>query len=64
MDPNAALRELRAIMALIREHRRMTPEQLDHMAELFDALDGWLSRGGFFPSPWALGISAAEVGAE
>jgi len=64
MDPNAALRELRDIMALIKSHRRMTSEQLDHMAELFDGLDEWLSRGGFFPTPWAIGISAAEVGAE
>ncbi|AYD82072.1 HNH endonuclease [Mycobacterium phage Saguaro] len=64
MDPDAALRELRAIMALIKSHRRMTSEQLDHMVELFEGLDAWLSCGGFVPGPWRVGLAAAEIGGE
>lgn len=64
MDPDAALREIRAIMALIKAHRRMTVEQIDHLGELVDGLDAWLTRGGFFPAAWRHGQSAAENGAE
>lgn len=64
MDPNATLRELRDIFTLIKAHRRMTSEQLDHAAELFEALDGWLARGGFLPAAWRVGLAAAEVGGE
>lgn len=52
MDPNAALRELRDITALIKQHRRMTQDQLDHMSELFEGLDNWITQGGFLPKVW------------
>lgn len=53
MDPDAALAEIRDTMALIKAHRRVTPEQLDRMAELFEALDDWLTvRHGLLPMPW------------
>jgi hypothetical protein len=41
MDPNAAL-------ALIRDTGSSPEERL----EAFEALDGWLSRGGFLPADW------------
>lgn len=44
MDPNETLRLARVMTAFCAasddEHSR-------NLAELFDALDGWLSRGGF-----------------
>jgi hypothetical protein len=52
MDPDAALREIRATLTLIKAHRRMTHAQLDHLAELFDGLDGWITMGGFLPAAW------------
>jgi hypothetical protein len=43
MDPNATLAAIR--IAIANHHD-------DDVAELFDALDGWISRGGFLPSDW------------
>lgn len=75
MDPDVALNELRAITAIIRmtpaEHRQLTAEQITDLGERFDALDGWMTSGGFMPVAWRYArmplyaaISAAEVGAE
>lgn len=55
MDPNMTLHELRelcgeALAAAEGEPTRLTA--LD-IAEKFDALDQWMSRGGFAPSAWA-----------
>ena len=53
MDPNEALRRLRALVATIRgsmnhyDHR-----QVDDLIETFDALDDWLTKGGFLPATW------------
>ena len=65
MDPDAALREIRAIMVLIKAHRRMTQAQLDHLTELWEGLDDWLTvRHGFLPTAWRHGMAAAEYGGE
>lgn len=52
MDPNAALeairREIRLLDAVAPPGS--APERL---VEAFDALDEWLSRGGFLPSDWS-----------
>lgn len=57
MDINETLRELREITAT--ENDRTEPieayaaiEALGRFAELFDALDVWLTRGGFTPDAW------------
>lgn len=70
MDPNANLREQREIAAEINAIRdnldpitdAFTSDQLDRLehlalrlAELVEALDEWLNRGGFLPrrvAPW------------
>lgn len=57
MDPNETLRRLRDIAALVL-HLADTddngvPEPMLEMAELFDGLDTWLTRGGFLPDAWA-----------
>jgi hypothetical protein len=61
MDPNANLEELRRLAA---EILNMTVEQMGEtetgdlmaratrLAELIEALDGWLTKGGFLPSAW------------
>lgn len=49
MDPNAALNELREMVAAINNGR--TPD-LEHLAEVFEGLDDWISRGGFLPTDW------------
>jgi len=54
MDPNANLAEQRRIVA------RMLDEESEHidtgdavrLAELAQALDEWISKGGFLPDAW------------
>jgi hypothetical protein len=51
MDPNAALAELRGLYADLLD----TEEDDDHVmriAELTQALDQWLTGGGFLPNEW------------
>ena len=56
MDPNATLAEARALAAAITAGSLTTQdnavENAERMAELFDALDQWLSKGGFLPRAW------------
>lgn len=47
MDPNETLRRLRELCAL--DNCRLFAEEI---ADLFEALDQWLSKGGFLPEPW------------
>lgn len=46
MDVNAALDELRAII------NRRDPEEYERALELVEAIDQWLSKGGFLPNAW------------
>lgn len=77
MDPNATLDELRALCARVRAGSRLSQTDVERGAELFDALDGFIVRGGFLPEAWVLaririvqasnylpGGSAAEHGGE
>lgn len=54
MDPNETLRLLRLTVAQMRadEHPDIRKAHADEIAEYFDALDEWLSRGGFLPEAW------------
>lgn len=53
MDPNDALELIREALDRLRD-----PEESDWndaaitLAELVEALDEWLSKGGFMPAPW------------
>lgn len=54
MDPNEALRISRM---LVREaHASFTShledEEIARLVEAFDALDQWLTNGGFLPAAW------------
>lgn len=55
MDPNAALEEARELSAQIQkdfENDKVSEYDANRLAELFQALDGWLSKSGFLPSAW------------
>lgn len=66
MDPETTLGELRALtaeglaiwddMGKVTRHGSQGEARLAEigreMAEKFEALDGWLSRGGFAPAAW------------
>ena len=54
MDPNAALKSAREclITACTTDDDEIKEEALTNMMGAFDALDGWLSHGGFLPADW------------
>lgn len=52
MDPNATLARLRELAA---DGTHLTMTETEEMAELFEALDAWMSKGGFMPSDWSWG---------
>ena len=59
MDPTANLREQLQLAARIqrcadREHAAChCRDSADRLADLVQALDQWIQRGGFVPEPWA-----------
>jgi len=56
MDPNANLKELLELAQEIREaydaDETISEADSARLAELVEALDGWLSKGGFLPGKW------------
>ncbi len=50
MDPNATLDRLRELVMEYRDHGAI--ETAEELADDFDSLDQWLSRGGFLPRDW------------
>jgi hypothetical protein len=61
MDPEQALAEARAALADYRtaqtnnrDHRddHLVVDAADRLADAFEALDGWLSAGGYRPDDW------------
>lgn len=54
MDPDECLRELREQLAVWRETTSMTERIVatEKIAELFEALDDWMSKDGFLPIQW------------
>jgi hypothetical protein len=50
VDPNITLEEIRAIL---RTHRLGQPGDVGLLLDLWEALDHWLTRGGFLPDQWA-----------
>ncbi len=58
MDPQATLNQLRELVTEVRQSDAFNLEQLAglaiDLANNVEALDGWLSRGGFLPSSWVV----------
>ncbi len=54
MDPNANLAEQRRLVVAILADDSASdlPEKAQRLAELAQALDEWLSNGGFLPYSW------------
>lgn len=56
MDPNACLARIRALLPLMfvedGEDYRPDQDTVTELAQHVEALDGWLSKGGFLPSAW------------
>lgn len=54
MDPNETLRQLRSMVADAGDEAsaEWLLDNGDRFVELFDGLDGWLSKGGFPPEEW------------
>jgi hypothetical protein len=49
MDPNAALKEIRALLDSALDGDR---QDALRVCELVKGLDGWISHGGFLPAAW------------
>jgi len=52
MDPNAALANLRALVAESEAGDVDPRDTAEEFHEQFAALDEWLSKGGFLPTAW------------
>jgi hypothetical protein len=64
MDINETLRVLRDACSRNRDKEFMSDDDATTMVEGFDALDEWLSKGGFLPVDWrsaTVGIGTRDV---
>lgn len=54
MDPTATLIAIRALVKVIHENNdsERWEELATDLAEVAEALDGWMTRGGFLPVQW------------
>ncbi len=57
MDPNETLRQIREAIQAFDDNYGEPPSESAATAvlDLFEALDGWLSKGGFLPDDWQAG---------
>lgn len=57
MDPNETLRLIRLTAKQYRTDRRgpLATAHADQLVEFIDALDEWLTKGGFPPEDWKTG---------
>ena len=58
MDPNANLREqrerARQIIAMLDADDPIDPNDAGRLADLVEALDDWITSGGFLPDRWQI----------
>lgn len=52
MDPNANLAEQRRLTARILNNESDASQDALRLAELAEALDEWITKGGFLPDAW------------
>lgn len=61
MDPNEALRQLRELVHTCLYSEDEAPDIATDLAQQFEALDEWLSKGGFPPDAWRYGNDVATA---
>jgi hypothetical protein len=54
MDPDKTLDSLRELVEITHAGDPGGTARVARFAELVDALDGWLTKGGHLPGPWAV----------
>lgn len=52
MDPNATLARIRELIKAAETDEAVIHEEAGYMFELIEALDQWVSEGGFLPLSW------------
>jgi hypothetical protein len=52
MDPNASLAMLRGLIERYQRGDKMTRADVEALVDHAEALDCWLSKGGFLPEAW------------
>jgi hypothetical protein len=52
MDINAALDRMRELVAKVSANADGADDDALSLAVVFDAIDGWLNKGGFLPGDW------------
>lgn len=57
MDPDANLTEARRVACRVINNESPRPEDVERLAELFTAMDEWLTRGGALPHAWTNGLN-------
>lgn len=57
MDPDANLTEARRVACRVINNEAPRPEDVERLAELFTAMDEWLTRGGALPHAWTNGLN-------
>jgi len=61
MDPNANLEEaLEIVGEMLNESEHIDVGDAVRLAELIQALDGWICQGGFLPERWDKTLSQIE----
>ena len=54
MDPNETLKQIREVIRDLRDGEMPSMHAADTLADLFEGLDDWLTKGGFLPDAWGL----------
>ena len=58
MDFNETLKQIRALVRIYFNGGKWNEPEATELAELIDALDCWISRGGFLPESWSNNASS------
>ena len=61
MDPNTALAEIPVLIAKTYTDEGATLDDGCRLYDLVEALDGWLTQGGFLPDAWQRAASTTDA---
>lgn len=62
MDPNTCMDELQALLEKYRAQKdRLGSADVQELVNHIESLDGWISRGGFLPTRWAMKREATKT---